>query len=146
MKSINWLIYMASAAALISSGRGWASADTPTMPSAGVPAVAAADTLNVVLALLLVVGLIVALAWLLRRSGLAPLGAGGAARVLASLPLGGRERAALIEVGGQQLLLGVAAGQVNLLVRFEQPVVEAPPAPGEFAVRLKQWLDAGKRQ
>lgn len=144
MKIINRLIYIALVAALMSSGKGWASADASPVPGPG--GVAAADTLNVVLALLLVVGLIVALAWLLRRSGLAPLGAGGAGRVLASLPLGGRERAVLIEIGGQQLLLGVAAGQVNLLVRFEQPVVEAPPAPGEFAARLKQWLEAGKRQ
>lgn len=104
------------------------------------------EPLSVVLALLLVVALIVALGWLARRSGLGAFGAGAGGRVLASLPLGGRERAVLIEIGGEQLLLGVSPGQVRLLVRFEEPVMEAAPAPGEFAARLKQWLDPGRRE
>ena len=38
-----------------------------------------------------------------------------AIKVIADLPLGAKERAVLIQVGSQQLLIGVTAGQINTL-------------------------------
>ena len=143
MKYAKYLICTVMKFAILGSGLSWAEPPAASAPTVG--GVAAVEPLSVVMALLLVVLLIVALGWLLRRSGLASLGSGGAGRVLASLPLGGRERAVLIEIGGEQLLLGVSTGQVNLLARFETPVLDVATAPGEFATRLKQWLEPGKR-
>ncbi|EQD42713.1 Flagellar biosynthesis protein, FliO, partial [mine drainage metagenome] len=39
----------------------------------------------------------------------------GALEILASMPLGAKERAVLVKVGDAQILLGVAPGQVNTL-------------------------------
>lgn len=126
---------------LVFSVSAWAA------PSAGAAAgsgVVAAEPWGVLLALLAVVGLILALAWLLRRTGFATLGH-PAGRVLASLSLGGRERAVLIQIGKEQLLLGVAPGSVRLLVQFEAPIVGKEEASEAFSARLRHWLDAGRR-
>lgn len=87
-----------------------------------------------------VIGLILLLAWLARRVNLVP-GQRGDLQVVAVLPLGQRERAVLIQVGEQQLLLGVSGQQVTLLERFERPVVEPRQAPqGAFARRLQEVI------
>jgi flagellar protein FliO/FliZ len=95
---------------------------------------------QLLLGLTVVVGLILLLAWLARRVHGAPLQARGM-KVLAALPLGSRERAVLVQVGQEQLLLGVAPGRVSLLARFEAPVVECAERRGAaFAERLQQLL------
>ena len=95
------------------------------------------------LGLVLVVGLILLLAWLVRRvNGVAVAGQG--MKVLAAIPLGQRERAVLVQVGEQQMLLGVAPGRVNLLARFDEPVVDSAEVRGAaFAERLQQVLSRG---
>ncbi len=91
----------------------------------------------VVLAILLVL-------WLVKRfTGLGVQGRH--LKVVAALPLGTREKAVLIEVGGRQLLLGVAPGRVSLLERFESPVVESDPGAG-FGARLREVLDRKESQ
>jgi flagellar protein FliO/FliZ len=71
--------------------------------------------LRLVLALALVLGLVFAAGWLMRR--LRGISAGGAPglEVIGQASLGTRERAVLLRVGQRQLLLGVAAGSVRLL-------------------------------
>lgn len=98
------------------------------------------------LGLVLVVGLILLLAWLVRRvNGVSAAGRG--VKVLAAIPLGQRERAVLIQVGEQQMLLGVAPGRVNLLVRFDEPVVDSAEVRGAaFAGRLQQVLSRGSER
>ena len=60
------------------------------------------------------------------------LGAGGTAelQILAQVALGARERAVLLRVGDQQLLIGVAPGSVRLLSVLTAPASGAgtPPA------------------
>ena len=78
-------------------------------------------------ALLLVLGLILGLAWLLRRlpgAGFRPV---EGLRVVASLQLGAKERAVVVEVGGQQLLLGVTAAGISRLHELPQPLPPAEP-------------------
>jgi flagellar protein FliO/FliZ len=51
--------------------------------------------------------------------------------VISTLPLGQKERAVLVRVGKQQILLGVAPGRVTTLHVLSEPVdVTAPPPPG----------------
>ena len=91
------------------------------------------------LALLLVVGLIVFLAWLLRKLPGAGLKSLPGLRVVAALPVGPRERVVLVDVGGQQLLLGVTQHNVNLLHTLAEPILDAPSQAGfaELLARLK---------
>jgi len=82
----------------------------------------------------LVLVLIFVLAWLMRRvSGIQ--GSKAHIKILSAVNVGAKERAVLIEVGNQQLLLGVASGQVNLLHKLETPVVDQPVS---FSTSLKK--------
>lgn len=99
--------------------------------------------MQMVLGLVLVVGLILALAWLARKVRLLP-GMRGNMRVISVLPLGTREKLVLVQVGGIQFLLGVAGQQVNLIERFDTPVIEPDSghaASGAFAEKLKEYMD-----
>jgi flagellar protein FliO/FliZ len=61
--------------------------------------------------------------------------------------VGQRERVVLIQVGSQQLLLGVAPGRVQTLHVLEEPIsVGTASSPGEsFAERLGSALKKGGR-
>jgi flagellar protein FliO/FliZ len=79
-------------------------------------------------ALLAVLALIIGLAWLLRRipgSGFRPA---DGLRVVASLHLGSKERAVVVEVGGQQLLLGVTPNGITCLHTLAEPLPAPEPA------------------
>lgn len=104
--------------------------------------VVAASPLNLLLGIGFLLALVLGAWWLLRRAGAMqwPLQR-TAMKVVSSLPVGPRERVVLIEIAGEQWLLGVAPGQVNLLHRFEQPVVvDSGKGGDEFANRLRQVL------
>lgn len=83
--------------------------------------------------LLVIVGLILFLAWAVRRfTNIGPRSV-GAMRVLSALPVGNRERIALIQVGDKQLLIGVAPGHVSTLHVFEENIVQAQTGNGPFS-------------
>lgn len=67
------------------------------------------------LGLFAVIALILALAWIARRSGLVKLGNAGAMKVVGTTSLGPRQRLVLVEVGGTWLVLGVGAGEIRTL-------------------------------
>jgi flagellar protein FliO/FliZ len=103
---------------------------------------AAGGTLEVTLALLLVVGLIAFLAWGARR--MRRFGGGGQERiqVLSDRVIGPKERCVLVRVGETDILVGVAAGSVTALHVF--PVgasTEAPPAPVSNGPALPNFKD-----
>lgn len=81
-----------------------------------------------VFALLFVVGLILALAWLARRMPGVAGSSNRALRVVASLSLGPREKVVVVDVGGQQLLLGVGAGGTRALHTLATPLPDAERA------------------
>jgi len=90
------------------------------------------------LALALVIGLIFALAWLLRRLPGTGLRQGDGLRVVSGVSLGSKERAVVVEINGHQLLLGVTPGSVSLLHTLDTPLPEPVPARlPEFAKLLK---------
>lgn len=78
-------------------------------------------------ALVLVLGLILGLAWLLKRLPGSGFRQADGLKVVASIALGGKERAAVVQVGGEQLLLGIGAGGVRTLHVLPEPLPEAPP-------------------
>jgi flagellar protein FliO/FliZ len=75
-----------------------------------------------VFALLFVVALILALAWLARRMPGVAGTSTPALRVVASLSLGPRERVVVVEVGDTQLLLGVGAAGTRALHTLTTPL------------------------
>ncbi len=106
-------------------------------PSTLSPGVSTGSMLKVLFSLAAVVALIYGLAWLLRRSVWRSAGNAQTIRLLASASVGARERVVLVDIAGQQLLLGVAPGRVDLLKDFEQPIVDAQALPaGDFSALL----------
>lgn len=83
---------------------------------------AAGGLAQVTLSLILVLAAVFASAWLVRRLRTFGRPGAGAVRIVADVALGTKERAVLIQVGAQQLLLGVAPGRVNTLHVLAEPV------------------------
>ncbi|HAY93066.1 flagellar biosynthetic protein FliO, partial [Shewanella sp.] len=83
--------------------------------------------------LILVLLLIFALAYLLRRFNLVPT-TNGVLKTIAVTSLGQKERLVLVQVGEQQYLLGVSSQQVSLIDKLAEPIhLEAD----SFASRLR---------
>ncbi|NHZ91993.1 flagellar biosynthetic protein FliO [Massilia sp. CCM 8733] len=133
-----------------------APAPVATLPAAtAVPAApgpmagpSAGNLLQTIFALTLVLALLGAMVWFMKRFG--PQAAAGAAqmRTIGALSLGGRERVIVIEVGDQWIVVGASPGRINALATM--PKQETPggpavlangPASGTFAEWLKQTID-----
>lgn len=95
-------------------------------PAVGQHAAAGPGLGGALLALVAVLALIVGLAWLLKRLPAAGLRGTPQLRVVASLVVGQRERVVVVEVGGQQLLLGVTPGGISPLHTLPEPLPGAP--------------------
>ncbi|NCG07594.1 MAG: flagellar biosynthetic protein FliO [Gammaproteobacteria bacterium] len=80
--------------------------------------------LQVVGSFVVVILLLVAVLIMLKRFNGVGSTLNGDMRVISSIGVGQRERAVLVQVGEQQILLGVGAGNVRTLHVFEKPVVE----------------------
>ncbi len=99
--------------------------------------------------LLLVVGLIVGLAWLAKRFGHLRTGNGQAVKIVASQNLGAKERVVVIDVGGQQLVLGLSASAITTLHVPDRALIESHAKSkadlGGFAEKLRQSLGGNKQ-
>jgi flagellar protein FliO/FliZ len=82
----------------------------------------AAGLAQVTLSLMLVLAAVFAAAWVVRRMRNFGRPGAGAINIIADVALGQKERAVLIQVGAQQLLVGVAPGRVNTLHVLAEPV------------------------
>jgi flagellar protein FliO/FliZ len=121
-----------------------------TVTAAAAPAVSggvAGQLTQLVFGLLLVLGLIFFLAWLLRRVQQAgPAGKGQVIELIGSRALGPRDRLMLVQVGNEQILLGLSPGTITALHVLKEPV-QVPvteKATPEFAQRLMELM--GKDQ
>jgi flagellar protein FliO/FliZ len=123
----------------------------PVANAAAAPTVnsgVAGQLTQLVLGLLLVLGLIFFLAWLLRRVQHAgPAGKGQVIELIGSRALGPRDRLMLVQVGNEQILLGLSPGTITALHVLKEPV-QVPSgtekATPEFAQRLMELM--GKDQ
>jgi flagellar protein FliO/FliZ len=104
--------------------------------------------LSVTMALLFIVALIFAVSWFMRRFGQGVFSNTAQMKVIATMPLGTRERIMLIDVGGQQLLLGVTATNINTLHVFAEPVVLATnnTQTSDFSSKLMALLQQKNNQ
>lgn len=99
-------------------------------------AVASLATMGI--GLLVVVALIFGCAWLVRRmNGLTGMNT-GSMKILSVMALGARERIALIDVGGTQILVGITPSSIRTLHVFDEQVVAPGQAvSGDFARKLQ---------
>lgn len=119
----------------------------------GTLAPAATGTLPMIGALLLVVGLILALGKLVKRVQHSRLGAASPLALKGGVQVGAKERVVWMQAGETHLLLGVSPGRVQTLHVFDvAPDFSAPaanetlptPATQEFSDRLKALLASAR--
>ena len=120
----------------------------PVAQVAAAPAVGSVSgqLTQLVLGLVLVIGLIFVLAWLMRRVQRIGPGNGQVIELVGSRALGPRDRLVLVQVGEEQILLGITPGRITPLHVLKTPVdaVKTEAATPEFAQRLMELL--GKDQ
>lgn len=121
-----------------------ATTQAPPAPAFGEHTGPAGAVGGTVLALLLVVGVILALAWLAKRlPGVAGSG-NPALKIVGSLALGPRERVVVVAVGDTQLLLSTGPHGTRALHTLEQPLPVATATSSPFAQVLAQQLGRKK--
>lgn len=109
-------------------------------PATPVPG--GAELLSFAGSLLVVVASIVAFGWLYGR--LRP-GMGQSSeriQIVATRPLGPKERLIVVDLDGEQLLVGVSPGHMQMLHKLERPLADVTPdaTTGGFAAKLKTML------
>ncbi len=141
MKRLSSALLLVPLAAMAAEPAAQVVAATP-MASSSV----GGQLVQLLLGLLLVVGLIFVLAWLLRRiQQVGPRG-NQAIKLVANQALGPRDRLLLVQVGAEQILLGISAGRITPLHVLKEPVSlsDMEPVASEFSQRLMELL--GKDQ
>ena len=96
--------------------------------------------LSVILGLLAIVIFIFFLSWFVKRFSLGDFSANTNLKVVASLPLGTRERLLVVDVGGQQILLGVSAAGISNLHLLSTPLVKPSESQSDFSQKLMAVL------
>ena len=121
------------------------------------PGIGAGNIAQLVFGLAVVLGLIVAAGWFMKRFQLGPSTA-GLVKVLGGASIGQRERVVVVEVGDTWMVLGVAPGRVNALhtmprgelgtstaaVNAMAPVAPTAAPPG-FSAWLKETMEKRRR-
>lgn len=102
----------------------------------------AGQLMQLVLGLGLVVALIFGLAWLMRRVQRAGPAGNHVIELVGSRALGPRDRLVLVQVGNEQVLLGISPGSITALHVMNEPVKvpDTQNATPEFAKRLLEVL------
>ncbi|WP_179403413.1 flagellar biosynthetic protein FliO [Burkholderia guangdongensis] len=105
-----------------------------------VPSLGFGAVLQTLVGLAVVIGLVFGCAWLARRFGFQPVRRGGPLKVVASVAVGGKETATVVEIGDTWLVLGVGPGNVRLLHTLPagQSAVLASGASGMPGARSAQ--------
>ncbi|MDH3629982.1 MAG: flagellar biosynthetic protein FliO [Gammaproteobacteria bacterium] len=96
--------------------------------------------------LLLVVMVIFVLAWLVRKFNLNQQSQNGLIKIIAGLSIGTRDRIVLLQIGEEQILVGLTPGRIEKLHTLSQPL-DAPEgqlAPSSFAEKLNRVM--GERE
>ena len=141
--------FLCLAAPVVFAAEKFAAPEASQAPAA----VGAGSLTQVTLSLLLVLGIVFAAAWLTRRlRGFGKFG-NGALHVVTEIAVGTKERVVLVQVGKQQLLIGVAPGRVSTLHVLDEPVTaqtqstpimpadgSTPQHPTDFKSILKRSL------
>jgi flagellar protein FliO/FliZ len=99
---------------------------------------------SIFLSLLLVIGVVFMLAFLMRRFNVTQSGTSNL-KVVASMMAGAKERVMVIEVAGEQHLLGITAHNINHLATLSSPIDTSTASSGNenFKDKLSLFM-AGK--
>ncbi|MBB3117751.1 flagellar biosynthetic protein FliO [Pseudoduganella violacea] len=116
----------------------------PAHPAGLAPAgpSAAGSLLQTTLALAVVLGLLVGLAWLLKRFGPRSIASGHTVKLVGALSVGARERILVVEVGEQWIVVGASPGRMNALATMprQEGVADALPQQNLPGANFAEWF------
>ncbi len=112
-------------------------------PEVGKHVMSNMDAGSMIVSLLMVLVLIIICAFFLKRFNFAQQGT-SQLKVVTSLSLGAKERVLVVQVGEQQLLLGVTAQQITLLDKLAEPLTEPTLNTADLPKNLLSFLSNQK--
>ncbi|MFA0995525.1 MULTISPECIES: flagellar biosynthetic protein FliO [Pseudomonas syringae group] len=104
------------------------------------------QVMQLLFGLIVVVGLIFVLAWVMRRVQRVGPNNGQVIELVSTRALGPRDRLVLVQIGNEQVLLGITPGRITPLHVLKEPVhvpVREHTTP-EFAQRLMELMGKDK--
>lgn len=119
-----------------------ATASTTTTSTAG-------NLMQVTLGLLVVLGLMAAAAWVLRRFNTAKGNNAAHIKIIGGVSVGNRERVMVVEIADQWIVVGVAPGRVNALATMakQETTIVTDAAPSKnFSSWLAQTIEKRNAQ
>lgn len=127
-------------AGIITLVPGLAAAETEAMPA--LEPMSSPYLLKLTAGLVLVVVAIFVLAWLVKKFNLTQQSNNGLIRIIAGLSIGTRDRIVLLQVGEEQILVGLTPGRIAKLHTLTHPL-QAPDstaAPNSFADKINRLM------
>ncbi|PCI08074.1 MAG: flagellar biosynthetic protein FliO [Gammaproteobacteria bacterium] len=106
--------------------------------------------IQLIFGLIVVIACIVVLAWFAKRINRLQSTSGDLMTILGGISMGTREKVVLLQVGKQQLLIGVAPGRINTLHVLDMPVDCNAVSTGKnlsesFSNKLKSIIKEGEK-
>ncbi|MGF1762826.1 flagellar biosynthetic protein FliO [Aliivibrio kagoshimensis] len=99
------------------------------------------DLATTIGSLIFVLLLIFGLAWMMKKMRVpGMMGSSGPLKVIKQMPIGPKERIMIIQVGEEQLVVGVTAHNINLLTKLETPLEDASVESASFANQISQLM------
>lgn len=123
-------------------------AQTATQQAVAIDPVSPSYMMKLTGGLLAVVAIIFIVAWMLKRLNLAQQSQGGLLRIIAGLSLGTRDRIVLLQVGKEQILVGLSPGRIEKLHTLAEAVVvdEDKPVATPFAQKINDLMGKEPKQ
>jgi flagellar protein FliO/FliZ len=110
-------------------------------PAYAAPPTPAGSGLQLLFGLIVVLGLLMGIAWWLKRFGPVRGVGSSAAKIIGGVSVGTRERVMVVEVGEQWIVIGVAPGSVNALSTMpRQEHVAQAGMPHQSVPNFSGWL------
>jgi len=99
-----------------------ATTDGPMASTLSANPIDVTSIFQVLTALFIVIIVIFALAWVFKKYGANYGATGSTMKVVSAISLGGKEKAVVLQVGDEQLVIGVSPGYVKKLHVLEKPI------------------------
>lgn len=121
---------------MVASTSAYASQEHTSLNASGSPF----DLATTLGSLVLVIGVILALAWVLKRMKVPSLVNQQGLKIVRQIPVGTKERIAIVQAGEEQFLVGITSQSIQLISKLEQPLDEAEMAQPAFASQLSKLM------
>ncbi|PSV23339.1 flagellar biosynthetic protein FliO [Photobacterium leiognathi subsp. mandapamensis] len=122
-------------------GASWAQTEVAEKTASQLGRAPELNIATTLASLLLVLVIIVFLAWLLKRMRVAGIsGNDSGLKVVKQLAVGQRERVVLLQVGEEQMLVGITQHNISLLSKLDKPLTMDESPSGDFASQLSKLM------